>query len=68
MQYHEEDLKRGCICIMCAILLPKNRQCFPWGSKKPKVCVDCINKEFYAILEELNIDFAGIDEQVNGCI
>lgn len=54
--------RNGVGCEKCGTWLPKNRQCFPWGSRKPKVCIDCINRTFETLL--VSIDFAAVVEKV----
>lgn len=53
-------------CEGCATPYERSRRYFPWGPRKAKYCVECIDKRFREILEELELDFDKIEEEVNG--
>jgi len=52
---HERGCPHGVVCERCNAWLPKSRSCFPWGSRKPKICATCIDKEFKALMTEANV-------------
>lgn len=54
---HERGCPHGVICECCDEWLPKSRDCFPWGSRKPKICVTCIEKEFKTLMTEANVSW-----------
>lgn len=54
---HERGCPHGVACEHCDTWLPKHRLSYPWGSKKPKICAPCIEKEFKAMMAEANVSW-----------
>lgn len=63
---HKECCEHQTQCVTCETWFLKDRSRFPLGSQKMKICIVCFDDLWEDIIEDINIDWKRIEQEVNG--